>query len=101
MAVVTTNTYDIGDRIRSSVEFRTTAGALTNPTTIIFRYKDPSENITILTYGVDAAVIRDATGQYHVDVDIDEAGTWHYRWEGTGVLVGAVENWFKIRESEF
>jgi hypothetical protein len=101
MAIVTTNTYDIGDRIRSNVEFRTIASVLTDPTTIVFKYKDPSENTTTLTFGVDAAVVKDAVGAYHVDWDIDESGTWHYRWEGTGALVGAVENWFLIRASEF
>jgi len=101
MALVTLNTYDVGDLIRCSVVFATIAGVDTDPTTVIFRYQDPSGNITVWTFGVDVEVVQDAVGRYHADVSIDEEGSWFYRWEGTGVLQGAGESTFLIRDSKF
>lgn len=95
------NTYDVGDSIRCTIEFRTIAGVLTDPTKVYFKYQDPSGNEITLEYGVDVAVVRDAMGLYHSDISIDEEGWWYYRWEGTGVLVGACEFYFMVRDSKF
>ena len=76
--------YDIGDLVRLSAEFTDAVGAYHDPTAVYCRYSDPSGNETTLQYGVDVALVRDSEGHYHVDVAIDEAGRWPYRWYATG-----------------
>jgi len=76
--------YDIGDRVRLSGAFTDAAGGYHDPTAVYCWYSDPSGNETTLEHGVDAALVQDATGQYHADVDVDEAGRWPYRWYATG-----------------
>jgi hypothetical protein len=69
---------------------------------VVIMHKDPSGNVTTLTYGVDAAVVKDGTGIYHVDVDVDEEGRWFYRCEGSGTTQQAVcEGEFLAQDSEF
>lgn len=102
MATVTIYTYDVGDKIRCSVRFATIAGVDTDPTTIVFRWLDPSGNASSETFGAPgASIVQDAVGHYHRDVSIDEEGEWFYRWEGTGVIQGAGEKSFLIRDSKF
>ncbi len=99
-----TNTYEIGDGIRLSVLFETLALVPTDPTVIRVRTQKPNGSITVLTYGTDAAVIRDSAGAYHADVvpaSNAEAGQWYYRWEGTGTLQAAEEGTFQVRGSPF
>lgn len=95
------NTYDVGDLVRVSGEFKASGGALSDPTVVYVKYKDPSGNETTKQYGVDAAVVKDATGQYHLDIDVDEAGTWYYRWYSTGTGQAAKEVEFIVDPSAF
>ena len=40
-------------------------------------YKKPNASApTVLTYGIDAALMKEATGKYYVDLLLDEAGLW-------------------------
>jgi len=102
MATVTVYTYDVGDMIRCSVRFATIAGVNTDPTVVTFRWLDPSGNAASDVFGTPGSlVVQDAVGLYHRDVSIDEEGQWFYRWEGTGVIQGAGEKSFLIRDSKF
>lgn len=94
-------THDIGDVVRVDVEFRDTAGALVDPTTVVFKIKNPVGQTTTYTHGVDAQLVKDAVGKYHVDVEPAIQGVWTYRWEGSGANKGAEEANFTVRESEF
>lgn len=76
--------YDIGDLVRLSGVFTDAAGADHDPTEVYCQYTDPSGNVTTLHYGVDIALVRDSEGHYHIDVNVDEAGRWPYRWYATG-----------------
>lgn len=76
--------YDVGDRVRLSGEFTDEDGNLHDPTAVYVTYTDPGGTETVLQYGVDVEVIRDAVGQYHVDIAVDEVGRWPYRWYSTG-----------------
>jgi hypothetical protein len=76
--------YDVGDRVRLSGEFTDEDGNLHDPTAVYVTYTDPNGTETVLQYGVDVEVIRNAEGQYHVDIDVDEVGRWPYEWYATG-----------------
>jgi hypothetical protein len=98
------NTYDVGDSVRCAGAWTDADSAAFDPDTVVFKHKDPSDNETTLTHGVDAEVVKDSTGNYHVDVDVDESGTWWYRFEGTasgGGKRGAGEDYFDVLSSAF
>ena len=66
--------YDKGDLIRCSAIFTDLDDAAIDPTTVLFSVTDPSGNTDNYTYGVDAELVKDDTGEYHVNVDADEVG---------------------------
>lgn len=98
------NEYDIGDAVRFNANFKNSAGADTDPTVVVFKVKDPSGNAATYTYGgtgSNTLAVKDNTGDYHVDVTLDESGIWHYRWSGTGVLDAAEEAKLRVVDSAF
>lgn len=74
-----------------------------DPDTITCKVKKPagSPEVTTYVYGTDVELVRTAQGSYHVDVIVDVAGTWFYRFEGTGQGQSAAESSFKVLDSEF
>ncbi|NJO31399.1 MAG: hypothetical protein HC874_30465 [Richelia sp. SL_2_1] len=72
---------------------------MTDPTSVIFKYKNPNGTITVLAYGVDSALVRESTGIYYVDLDVDSSGLWFYRFEGSGTVKAASESKFTVRIS--
>jgi hypothetical protein len=95
------NQYDVGDLIRCTGIFTDLDGDALDPTVVIFKFKDPSDNETTYTYGVDAELVKSTIGNYYVDVDADEAGDFWYRFHSTGTGQAAGEERFRIRTSQF
>jgi len=94
-----TNVYDIGDEVRVMGNFTAEDGITpADPTDVECRVRRPDG--TIADYN-GTQVIRDAEGGYHVDVVIDQWGTWFYRWVGTGALNAAGEETFSVRRTRF
>lgn len=94
-----TNVYKKKSLVRISSEF-TISSVDTDPTTVTCRYKDPNNAVTTLVYGTDAALVKDAVGKYHVDIQANIAGNWWYRFEATGAVVAANEAEFVILWSQ-
>jgi len=78
-----------GATIRHTGTFRNAAGALADPSTVVFKYKIGTATTVTLTY--PATVTKDSTGVYHVDLVAATAATWWYRWESTGDPQTSVE----------
>ena len=98
------NEYEVGDAVRCAGAFANIAGTAVDPENIHFQHRDPAGNITSLKYLLDVAVVKDSTGNYHVDVDADEAGDWWYRFYGLandGSFQGADETPFRTVQSRF
>jgi len=76
--------FDEGDKPRLTATFEDGAGTDIDPTKVYFKYTDPSGNVTTYEYGVDAELVKSATGIYYVDLDLDEDGRWLWRWYSTG-----------------
>ena len=96
-----TNKYEIGDLVRVTGTFTDAAGDNTDPTVVRGKYQDPTGNET-----TDSSPTNSAVGVYYFDIDIDESGTWYYRFEGesaapTSTPQGAGESHFKVSESQF
>lgn len=97
---MTKNAYDIGDMVRCTGTF-TASGSSVNPAAIMFKVKTPAGVVTTYTYGTDAALVRDATGVYHVDVSVAEAGEYVYRFWSTGTGQAAAEGQFVVKATLF
>ena len=95
------NIYDIGDAVRVTVRFTDPDKTLIDPSTITGKFKNLSKVTTTYVYGVDAELVKKETGVYYIDIPVDTSGSWYYRYEATGTHIGAVEGYFKVRESEF
>lgn len=94
------NTYDIGDKIRITGTWTDTLDAAVDPSTIVFSFKTPGAVVDSYTFGIDPEVVRVDTGVYYVDLAVDEAGKWSYRFAGTGSGAAAAENTLSVRQSE-
>ena len=89
------NTYDVGDLVRITGTWTDADGVNTDPTTVKGEYTDPSGNNTAVTVG--GGITKSATGVYYYDIDVDEEGTWIYRFyaeSGTATGQGADESHF-------
>jgi hypothetical protein len=93
--------YDIGDRVRCSVAFTNLAGAAADPTTIAFKVRTPGGTETEYVYGVNAEVVRTATGAYYVDVTLTAASDWSVRFVASGSIVTATEQTVRVRRTAF
>lgn len=91
--------YDVGDLVRVSGAFTDIDDEDIDPTTVTFKFTDPSGNTTAYVYGTDPEVVNPSKGHYHVDVSLDEAGTWYYRWESGGTGQAAEEDSLVVRVS--
>lgn len=94
------NHYDLGDVVELEATFTDDDGELADPTTITLKIKDPSANVTTLTYAA-AELTRESMGVYYYNLTIDEAGMWYYRWISTGTPATAEEACFYCRASQF
>lgn len=82
--------------VGDSIELRTTFtvdGVPTNPTAVTLTVRAPDGTTTTPTPA------NTATGVYEATVSADQAGTWIYRWQGTGTVVGADEGTFYVGHS--
>lgn len=92
-------TYDKGDLVRVSAAFATSAGVATDPTTVKFSFTDPAGTTTTYTYSTDVQLVKDSTGNYHVDIDASSTGNWLYRFFSTGTGQAAAEGEFFVKSN--
>jgi hypothetical protein len=95
---MTINVYQKGDLIRISGVFKDLAGGLVDPGTVALKVSKPSGAVLAYTFAL-GTVIKDSVGNYHRDENIDEAGSWRYRWESTGTGQAAEEGQFVVEPS--
>jgi len=70
------------------------AGSPADPTAVSLIWRKRGGPPTTWVYGVDAEVVKDGTGVYHADIPVPSAGTFYFRWVGTGAVAAAEENSF-------
>jgi len=92
--------YPKGTVVRCSIEFTEVDGGVNiDPTTVKFYLIKPSGSETVYEYDVDSQLVRDDTGQYHVDVTTDESGKWYFRFVGTGTNAAADDSTFYVEHT--
>jgi hypothetical protein len=93
-------TYEIGQVAHLKATFKDgLTKALADPTTVTCKVKEPDDTVTTLVYGTDAALIKESTGVYYVDVSVDQEGMHWYAFEGDGVVESRSEKRFMVKES--
>lgn len=91
--------FDIGQQIRMRCEFRVD-DVLTDPTTATLTVFDPSENTD--NYSLSGATITKLSdGIFYVDIDLDEAGVWYFKWTSTGAVKAAKQGQFEVAAANF
>jgi hypothetical protein len=114
---VSCESYIVGDEARFTASFVAASnGSAIDPTTVVFKVKTPLGIETEFTYGVDAELLRLATGSYALDVLFTEPSLpaapgatppqpfprdWFVRFISDGNLVSAKEQRIKVRPSNF
>lgn len=93
-------TYDRGDLVGVQATFKTADGTLVDPTAVTFMVRNPDDRVTTFVYGTDSDLTRISAGFYQCVLDINKAGTWHYRWASTGTGQAAEEGSFIVRVSD-
>ena len=90
------NNYDLGDLVRVSGSFSNEDGMAADPNAIFCAVRNPAGIVTTYQYGVDDELVRDDTGEYHLDINANSAGYWYYRWYSTGTGQAADEEKFYV-----
>jgi hypothetical protein len=78
------NGYNKGDLVRVAAAFTNAAGTAIDPTAVFAEYRSPTGALTTLEYVADVELVRDSTGNYHVDISASVAGYYSYRFYAVG-----------------
>jgi len=92
--------YALGDMPRFSAAF-SVDGAATDPGIVKFLWRTPDGFEDDYTYGTDSELVKAGTGNYHVDLLLDAAGTWTMRWVSAGSCTSAEEFRLRVEPSAF
>ena len=98
---------DIGDTIRfgnySGAEgaeaFENISGAATDPAIVTLVIQKPDG--TQLEFGwpsagPDGTLIKESTGRFYTDIEIDQSGKWQQRLFSTGIVTAASEGTLRV-----
>lgn len=84
-----------GNLVRIKCTFQDLLGVDTDPTTVTAKVEDPAKTVNTYVYLTDPEVVRETTGVYYIDVNLNQGGIWHYRFEGEGDLKAASQDSLK------
>lgn len=93
---------ELGDLVHIAGAFVDSAGTALDPTTVRFYYRvEAVGTTTTLTYPTNAALVKESTGNYYVDIDTSDNGGWYYwRWRGSGAVgQGTTHGSFYVRNT--
>lgn len=93
--------YLPGDVARISVRVADITGIAADPGSVTLKVRPPLGAVAAYAYGGSVVVVRDATGRYHADIELTDAGVWAYRWELTTPNAGAAEGVIRVDKSRF
>lgn len=91
--------YTKGQLIRCSATFRAYVNSVlteVDPTEVYFKYQEPGQEPVTYHYGTDDELVRDDTGDYHVDLSADTPGTWYYKFYSTGSYQSAAKGTYIV-----
>ena len=94
------DTYDKGDLVRRTVVFKNSAGTPTDPTDVTYKLTEPDGTVTVFEYN-PGAIVKDSTGNFHVDITPDQVGTHSELWVGAGAVQQTDESTWFVRLTDF
>jgi hypothetical protein len=89
------NEYDLGDTIRLTGTFASTAGVPANPTNVTVWVKAPSSTVAVADSSTEWS--NPSVGTFTLDVVPTSTGVWAYRVFSSGNITAAEEGQFMIR----
>jgi hypothetical protein len=94
--------FTYGQLVRLACTFEDADGVAVDPDEVIAKVKPPSGDVVEYTVGAsEPSIVNDAEGSYYLDIEADEVGLWHFRFESSGTGAAADEGRFKVAASEF
>jgi hypothetical protein len=90
------NSYDSGDLVRISAAFKDLNQAYVDPSVTIFTAKLPDGTLYTKQYGTDLELIKDSTGNFHIDLYVNQSGIYSYRFSGSGAVTAAGAGMFVV-----
>lgn len=88
-----------GGLVQVEGAFTDSNNAALDPTAVLITVIRPDGRSNTYTYGTDTSVVKDSTGNYHVNLSADVAGIWRYWWHSTGTGQAADERTFTVEEA--
>lgn len=85
-----------GKLVRASAAFTNSAGTALDPDAVKVKVRTPAKVTTEYVYGTDAEVVKDSTGNYHLDIDASLSGLYYVYWYSTGTGQAAEESSFEV-----
>jgi hypothetical protein len=102
------NEYPLGQAVRLSATFANASDVVADPTTVTLTIgrqevsPPPAPTGTSFVHGVDLTLVKDSTGNYHLDYTGAASGIYVYRWVGTGtVATASLPRYFKVTPNPF
>ena len=72
-----------------------------DPAALVVKVLPPGETTaTTYTYGTDAEIVRSDTGEYYIDIELDDDGDWFVQVATQSPDV-VIELWFAVADSMF
>ena len=93
-----TEPFDVGDQVTFFVDFTNAAGTAANPSTVTLKVENPDGTQTTYAQG---SLSNPSTGRWEKAVTVDKPGRWWFRFEGTGSIQLAQEDYVQVRDSRF
>ncbi len=87
----------IGSSVRLTAHIYDLNDTDQDPSTVTCEVMDPRGTVTTYTYGTDAAMSQSSVGDYYLDLNPDQSGTWFFRWKGAD----SVSNYVVVEEGQF
>lgn len=99
----TINTFGNGQTVRCDVDVTDENDELIDPDTLTFKILSPvTATETVYEFGTDAELVQDLEGEFHVDFDVTEAGTWFYRYIAVkDDITQVIDREFVVARSQF
>ena len=91
--------YAPGESVHVTAAF-SVEGIAADPGNVSITFQRPDGSTTTWEYGVDAGldagIVKSATGSYYADIPVQDEGVWAYRFVGTAPAPGSAEGWFTV-----
>lgn len=92
--------FQDGDKVRLSAAFTDIDEAASDPGGVLCKVREPDGTVTTYTYGTDAALIKDSTGNYHLDFLTSSPGRHRYGFYGITSGQAVAEGEFRVQPSK-